>query len=117
MSKKFTLVQIVDKNGTPVEVTADGELRIDGTITVETSATARTTSISRPKNTTGTVAAGARSVSFLNVGPDNCTIKTIVLASGEGITFDAGAEDDTLDAIAWTADTSANSELLITTVV
>jgi hypothetical protein len=113
MSKKFQLVQIVDKNGTPVEVTSDGELRIDGTITIETSATVRTTAISRPINTTGTVAAGARSVSFFNAGSDDCTVKTVALKAGEVITFDAGGEDDTLDAIAWTANTSGATEMLI----
>jgi hypothetical protein len=48
-----------------------------------------------------TVAAGARSVTFSNQGPTAATVAGGVLDAGESITFNAGAENDTLAAIAY----------------
>jgi len=61
------------------------------------------------------VAAGARSVSFFNNGPTAATIQGTSLASGKGIDFDAGGENDTLGAITYV--TIATGDLDITTVV
>jgi len=73
----------------------------------------RTTSIARP-TTTGTIAAGAKSVSIANVGAANGTVKTVTLKPGETISFDAGALNNTLDAIAYVA---TSTEFLIITIV
>ena len=63
----------------------------------------KTTNIRRENNTTGTIASGAFSVSIANVGGAAGTIKTIALNDGETINFDAGATNNTLDAIAFDA--------------
>lgn len=47
----------------------------------------------------GNIAAGKRSVSFLNAGPIDITIATGTLKPGESITFNAGGQGDTLDSI------------------
>jgi len=74
---------------------------------------ARTTGISRPTGS-GTVASGAYSVSFANVHASaNSTVKSVTLKPGETISFDAGAVNNTLDAIAYDA---SSSELLIITI-
>jgi len=62
-----------------------------------------------------TVAAGARSVTFFNQGPTAATVAGGVLDAGESISFDAGAQGDTLGAIAYV--TIATGVLKIATVV
>ncbi len=62
----------------------------------------KTTNIQRPTST-GTVASGAFSVSIANVGAAAGTVKTVALNAGETINFDAGATNNTLDAIAFDA--------------
>ena len=70
----------------------------------------RTPGIERVTNAAN-VAAGAYSVSFANVHASaNSTVKTVILKPGETITFDAGAVNNTLGAIAYVA---TGSELLI----
>lgn len=78
-------------------------------LTGVTAGAARTTNILRP-TTSGTVTAGKRSASFSNVGTANATIKGVTLKPGETVNFDAGAINNTLDAIAYDA---TGSELLI----
>jgi hypothetical protein len=73
----------------------------------------RTTSIIRP-TTTGTITAGAKSVSIANVGAANGSVKNVALKPGETISFDGGALNNTLDAIAYVA---TNTEFLIITIV
>jgi len=82
-------------------------------ITGVTSGRTRVTSISRP-TTTGTIAAGANSVSIANVGTANGTVKTINIKPGEIVNFNAGAINNVLDAIAYSA---TGTEFLIITVV
>jgi hypothetical protein len=69
----------------------------------------RTSNILRT-TTTGTIAAGAYSVSFANTNTVNATVKTVILKPGETINFDAGAMNNTLDAIPYVA---TGTELLI----
>lgn len=70
----------------------------------------RTPEIERVTNASN-VAAGAYSVSFANVHASaNSFVKTVILKPGETITFDAGAVNNTLAAIAYVA---TGSELLI----
>lgn len=78
-------------------------------LTGVTAGASRTTNILRP-TTSGTVTAGKRSASFSNVGTANATIKGVTLKPGETVNFDAGAINNTLDAIAYDA---TGSELLI----
>lgn len=73
----------------------------------------KTTTVIRP-TTAGTVAAGANSVSIANVGTGNGTVKATTLKPGETISFDAGAVNNTLDAIDYVA---TGTEFLIITVV
>jgi hypothetical protein len=82
-------------------------------LTGATSGDAKTTTIARPA-AAGTVAAGANSVSIANVGAANGTVKGVTLKPGETITFDAGAINNTLDAIDYIA---TGTEFLIITVV
>lgn len=82
-------------------------------ITGTSSGTARVTSILRP-TTSGTIAAGANSVSIANVGAANGTVKTINIKPGETVNFNAGAINNVLDAIAYNA---TGTEFLIITVV
>lgn len=98
---KGPLGQAAEAASVPVVIASD-----------QTGAT-RTTGISRPTNS-GTVSAGAYSVSFANVHASaNSTVKTVTLKPGETISFDAGAVNNKLDAIAYDA---SSSELLIITV-
>jgi hypothetical protein len=98
---KGPLGQAAEAASVPVVIASD-----------QTGAT-RTTGISRPTGS-GTVAAGAYSVSFANVHASaDSTVKTVALKAGETITFDAGAVNNTLDAIAYDA---SSSELLIITI-
>lgn len=60
------------------------------------------------------VAAGKRSVSFYNAGPTDATVTTGVLKPGESISFDAGAQGDTLGAIPYI--TLATGDLVITSI-
>ena len=69
----------------------------------------KTANIKR-SNSTGTVAAGTFSVSFANTGLANATVNLISLKPGETINFDAGALNNTLNAIPYDA---TGTELLI----
>jgi len=71
---------------------------------------ARVTNILR-SSTTGTITAGKYSVSFANMSTTtNATVKGVILKPGEAVNFDAGALNNTLDAIAYVA---TSSDLLI----
>jgi len=76
---------------------------------VKVNALTRTSNILRT-TTTGTIAAGAYSVSFANTSTVDATVKTVILKPGETINFDAGAMNNTLDAIPYVA---TGTELLI----
>jgi PPE-repeat protein len=73
----------------------------------------RTPNIFRYTNS-GTIAAGAYSMSIANVGSANATVKTVTLKPGESISFDAGTLNNTLAAVAYDA-TTAGAELLVIT--
>lgn len=78
-----------------------------------TAGASKTTTVTRP-TAAGTVAAGANSVSIANVGTGNGTVKATTLKPGETVSFDAGAVNNTLDAIDYVA---TGTEFLIITVV
>jgi len=78
-------------------------------IPVAIAGAARTPSMST-ETTAGTVAAGALSVSFANIGTASATVAGGALPQGYSVTFDA-PKGDTLAAIAYTA--SATATLLI----
>jgi len=73
----------------------------------------RTPNIFRYTNS-GTIAAGAYSMSIANVGTANATVKTITLKPGETVSFDAGTLNNTLAAVAYDATTSGAELLVIT---
>lgn len=62
----------------------------------------------------GNTAAGARSVAIYNAGAATGTVMGTNLLSGETVSFDAGSNQDTLPAIAYSG---VGTDLLITTIV
>lgn len=70
----------------------------------------KTPTINRP-STSGTIAAGANSVSIANVGAADGTVAGVTLKAGETINFDAG-ESNTLTSIAY--DATGTTFLIIT---
>lgn len=72
----------------------------------------KTTTIARPTSA-GTVVGGWNSVSIANVGTANGTVKGVTLKPGETVNFNAGAVNNTLDAIDYVA---TGTEFLIITV-
>lgn len=77
------------------------------TLTTRTPALLRTTG-------SGSIAAGARSISVYNAGNANGTCLGITIKPGEQFSYDAGAQGDTLSAFAYDG---TGTELVITTVV
>jgi hypothetical protein len=71
-------------------------------LTGVTTGASRITNISRP-TTAGSIAAGTYSASISNVGTANGTVKATTLKPGETVNFDAGAINNTLDAIDYDA--------------
>jgi len=99
-----------------IEVNASGHVHIadgGGSITVDSNAAVRTPTVSRV-SASGTIAAGAYSVSFASVGTVNATVGGVTLKPNETINFDAGGINNTLASVAY--DSSAvGAELLIIT--
>ena len=80
-----------------------------------TAVTGITPALLRP-TTSGSVAAGARSVSIANVGAESGTVLGIELAAGETVTFDAGSLNNTLAAVTYDPTTpGAGTTFLIAT--
>ena len=102
-------VLVTNKLGDEAVNIQDGgnSITVDGGTGVE-----RTPTFLRPTGTSGTIAAGQYSVSFASVGTANATVGGIILKPGESISFDAGAINNTLAAIAYST-TTAGAELLI----
>lgn len=75
---------------------------------------ARTPNFLRPTGTSGTISAGTFSMSFASVGTADATVGGITLKPGETLNFDAGAINNTLGAVAYSA-TTAGAELIIIT--
>jgi hypothetical protein len=102
----------------PLNTNASGQVAIqDGgnSITVDGgTGVQRTPTFLRPTGTSGTVTAGAYSVSFASVGTANATVGGITLKTGETLNFDAGAINNTLAAITYDT-TTAGAELIIIT--
>ena len=93
------------------------QLKADLTETqpVSLATTVRTPSLLRVTGAgAASVAAGARSVSFYNAGSMDTTVAGDTLKKGEQVSFDAGAQGDTLGAISYDALTS---ELVISKVI
>ena len=79
-----------------------------------TTGVARTPNFLRPTGSLGTVTAGTFSMSFASVGTGNATVGGMTLKPGETINFDAGALNNTLDAVAYDT-TAVGAELIIIT--
>jgi len=117
LSKLTDSVQIYGSNtANPVATDIAGNIGIqDGgnSITVDSNAAVRTPTVSRV-SASGTIAAGAYSVSFASVGTVNATVGGVTLKPGETINFDAGAINNTLASIAYNS-SAVGAELLIIT--
>jgi hypothetical protein len=71
-------------------------------LTGVTTGATRVTNIDRP-TTAGSIAAGSYSASISNVGTADGDVKGTTLKPGETVNFDAGAINNTLDAIDYDA--------------
>jgi len=92
----MTKIQIVNKNGTPVNVSNNNELFTTKSTTLKTASLLRVTA------TIGTIAAGASNVSFFNAGNINIIdVQGAILKPGETVTFDAG--DNILNELSYNA--------------
>lgn len=78
-------------------------------VTININPEVRVTNVLR-NNAGGTITAGKYSASFANTGAADATVKGTVLKPGETINFDAGALNNTLDAIDYDG---TGTELLI----
>jgi hypothetical protein len=86
----------------------------NNTVPISLVTTVRTPSLTRAV-AAGSVAAGARSVSVYNAGTTAGTWLGASIEPGEQFSYDAGGQNDTLSAFAYTA--SATAILVITTIV
>jgi hypothetical protein len=107
-----------DGDYTPIAVTGAGAVKIhDGgnSITVDTVAVTRTPSITRT-SASGTIAAGARSISVYNAGTAAGSILGVAgnILAGEAFDFSAGGQNDTLGSFAYDG---TGTTLVITTIV
>jgi hypothetical protein len=98
-----------DANGVLAIQDNGGSITVDGGTGVQ-----RTPNFIRPSGTSGTIALGTFSMSFASVGTANATVGGITLKPGETLNFDAGAINNTLGAVAYSA-TTAGAELIIIT--
>ena len=101
------IIKIVNKNGTPVEVSDDNRLFVETTFSSSGGAGSgvgevRTPTAIRPTGA-GTIAAGAFGVSVANVGSANGTFLGTTIKSNEIVNLDAGAIGNTLSAMAYDA--------------
>jgi hypothetical protein len=88
--------QIINKNGTAVNVSDNNELFTTKNTTLKTASLLRVT------DTIGTVAAGASNVSFFNAGNINIVnVQGAILKPGETVTFDAN--DNILNELSYDA--------------
>lgn len=78
-------------------------------VTININPEAKVTNIVRAAGA-GSVSVGKFSASFANVGAANATVKAVIIKPGETINFDAGALNNTLDAIDYDG---TGTELLI----
>jgi hypothetical protein len=107
-----------DGDYTPIAVTGAGAVKIhDGgnSITVDTVAVTRTPSITRT-SASGTISAGARSISVYNAGTAAGSILGVAgnILAGEAFDFSAGGQNDTLGSFAYDG---TGTTLVITTIV
>ena len=102
-------VTVINAAGAAAVNIQDGgnSITVDGGTGVQ-----RTPTFLRPTGTSGTIAGGQYSVSFASVGTADATVGGITLKPGESISFDAGAINNTLAAIAYST-TTAGAELII----
>lgn len=84
------------------------------TLATDETGQSRTPNFLRLTGSSGTIAAGAFSMSFASVGTGNTTVGGITLKPGETLNFDAGAVNNTLGAVAYST-TTAGAELIIIT--
>ena len=110
-----TLAEILTKN---TEIEVDTTAIATSTAGIEGNTdpvTGITPALLRP-TTSGSVSAGARSVSIANVGAESGTVLGIELAAGETVTFDAGSLNNTLAAVTYDPTTpGAGTTFLIAT--
>lgn len=105
----------VDAVSLPLPIGAATEATLSA-LNIQFTAVTRTPSVNRYVGTSGTIAAGARSISVYNAGSAAGSILggTSNILPGEIFNFDAGGENDTLAAFAYNA---TGTTLVITTIV
>jgi hypothetical protein len=124
-------VEVKNDTGNPLPVTGtvtitdgSGPVTVDGTVTanqgtspwiVDTTATTRTPALIRATGS-GTISAGARSISVFNAGAAAGSILGVAsnILPGEVFEFSAGGENDTLSAFAYDG---TGTTLVITSIV
>jgi len=90
-----------------------GITSVINSLTGVTTGASRVTNIDRPIDA-GALPAGTYSVSISNVGTGNGLVKAVTLKPGEVVNFDAGAINNTLDAIGYDA---TGTEFLIVYII
>lgn len=109
------LINITPVGGLATETTLQLVDTNASTIATNTTSVARNTNFLRPTGSNGTVASGTFSMSFASVGTANAIVGGMILKPGETINFDAGALNNTLDAVAYDTTTNVGAELIIIT--
>jgi hypothetical protein len=89
LQKHYELLCCINQNTSQTSIEIASQIMEPSFVTGETS--------------TGTVAAGARSVTFFNTGAGNVTVAGGTLIPGTSITMSAGGESDVLTAITYDA--------------
>jgi hypothetical protein len=89
LQKHYELLCCINQNTSQTTIEITSQVMDASFVTGETS--------------TGTVTAGARSVTFFNNGAGNVTVAGGTLIPGAQVTFSAGGESDVLSAIAYDA--------------
>ena len=107
-------LKAINVDTTAIEATLLDILTAIKAIENNTTGVARTPNFLRPTGSLGTVTAGTFSMSFASVGTGNATVGGMTLKPGETINFDAGALNNTLDAVAYDT-TARGAELIIIT--
>ena len=116
VTSSSTIVTNTNNTATNTNATAVNTAAISvdtGNIATNTAGVVRTPTMIRT-STSGTIAAGKRSVSISNAGNANASVLGANLLPGEVVNFDAGALKDTLGAITYNG---TGTDLLIITLV
>ena len=106
----------IDADTSNIATSTAGILADTAVIETNTTAVTGVTPALSRVTVSGSVSAGARSVSIANVGAESGTVLGAELAAGETVNFDAGSLNNTLAAVAYDPTTpGAGTTFLIAT--